>query len=238
MHRRSSSGRRAETPLIFYSRTIRVWSKVASTTTEKPKAMPMRKLPPRFFGGMIRQGSTIARTVRSIHAGLQEGQEKTVRMMQPNLERMLSLIDEVFATRNDPAQLNVDDAVMERLVRIHPATISELADERGPYVWILLLPTTQELMNRFLNKEITEQQLFEETPQGIKYDALYLCSALVLPEYRRKGLAGQVALQAVQAILRDHPIQSLFTWAFSEAGNKGSEKLAAALGLPLRKLSR
>ena len=158
--------------------------------------------------------------------------------MQPNLERMLALVDEVFATRNDTTQLQVNEEVIARLGRMHPSTLAERADTEGPYAWILLIPTTIDLMNRFLKCEITEQHLYELTPDHGPYEALYMCSALVLPEYRRKGLALQVTAQAIGSIMKDHPIKALFTWAFSKAGEKATEKIALIAHLPLYKLVR
>ena len=108
--------------------------------------------------------------------------------MKSNFDRMIQLADDVFASRTDADQLSVDEKVMIRLQEIHPASLSEYNDGNGPAAWILLFPTTSELMNDFLAKRITEKRLFELTPLGISYDAIYLCSALVLEEYRNKGI--------------------------------------------------
>ena len=43
---------------------------------------------------------------------------------ESNFERLVCLADEVFATRNDPNQLDVDDTVLVRLASIHPDTVS------------------------------------------------------------------------------------------------------------------
>src|ERR1700739_2945533 len=107
-------------------------------------------------------------------------------MAQSNFERMLKLADEAFDIRNDPDQLDVNEKVIARLQKIHPASVSEYEDA---ICWILVIPTTTELMNRFLENKINEKQLFEMTPVGGSYDALYLCSAMVLDEYRGKGIA-------------------------------------------------
>jgi len=66
------------------------------------------------------------------------------------------MADEVFASRTDPDQLNVDEEVITRLQQIHPATVSEFDDGNGPAAWILGFPTTQDLMNRFLDDKISE----------------------------------------------------------------------------------
>ena len=92
------------------------------------------------------------------------------------------MAEEVFAVKNDPNQLDVDEKVIEHLQKIHPATVSEFDDGKGPAVWILVIPTTNELMKDFLSKKINEQELLDKTPmKNTKYDALYLCSAIVLP---------------------------------------------------------
>ena len=146
---------------------------------------------------------------------------------------MIRLADEVFATRHDPDQLDVDDAVLERLVTIHPDTVSEHDDGNGPVAWILLIPTTVDLMESFLRKEISERELFDRTEPGKTYDVLYLCSAMVLEEYRRKGIARDLTLRAVTNIRRDHPIRALFVWTFSPEGKAAAQALAQVTGLPL-----
>ena len=106
-----------------------------------------------------------------------------------NFERMMQLVTEVFDVKNDPDQLDVDQEVIERLHTIHPATLSAKDDGDGPVAWILVIPTTKELMYLFVNKTISEQELYKRTLPGTSYDAVYLCSATVLSEYRNKGIA-------------------------------------------------
>ena len=161
--------------------------------------------------------------------------------MPSNFERMIQLAGEVFAVQNDPDQLDVDEEVMEKLHRLHPATLSEHVEGDGPVVWILLIPTTVDLMNRFVKAEISETELLDKTPLNAKYEALYLCSALVLPEFRNKGLATKVGFEAIHQIRADHPIKYLFTWSFSTEGAELAKKAAKMGGLKLlerpRKLS-
>ncbi len=152
-----------------------------------------------------------------------------------NFERMIQLAEEAFAVKNDPDQLDVNQDVIERLQRIHPSTVSEYDDGNGPVAWVLIIPTTLDLMNRFLDKKISEKELFELTPQNIKYEALYLCSAMVLEECRRKGIAKRLALKAIEDIRKDNPIKALFVWAFSKEGDLGSENVAGLTSLPLHK---
>jgi hypothetical protein len=158
-----------------------------------------------------------------------------MNMPLSNYERMLQLAEQVFATKSDPNQLDVNQEVIERLQRIHPATVSEYDDGNGPVAWVLLIPTTLDIMNEFLEHKISEKELFDLTPLDITYEALYLCSALVLKEYRRQGIAKRLAFNAIKKIQNDHPLKSLFIWSFSREGDSGSETLARLTSLPLYK---
>jgi hypothetical protein len=146
---------------------------------------------------------------------------------------LIDLADKVFSTKNDPDQLEVNENVLKRLQKIHPMTVSEYRAEDGPVAWILVIPTTKELMTKFLDKEINERELFERTPIESKYDSIYLCLALVLDEYRRKGITKELTIKAINGIKKDHPIKSLFAWPFTKEGDKASERISEELKLPL-----
>ncbi|HMK39200.1 MAG TPA: GNAT family N-acetyltransferase [Bacteroidota bacterium] len=154
-------------------------------------------------------------------------------MSEDNLARMIALAEEFFDMKNDPDQLSVDSRTMARLREIHPGTMSEESDEHGPIAWMLVIPTTGALMEEFVRGRINERELLERTRPGMSYDALYLCSALVLPEYRRKGLAARLASRALRSIMKDHPIRSLFYWGFSPAGRALATGVARDFNLPL-----
>jgi GNAT superfamily N-acetyltransferase len=148
---------------------------------------------------------------------------------------MLRLADEVFAVRTDPNQLDVNDEVLERLYHLHPATLNELDDGNGPVAWVLVIPTSYEIMNRFLSHEITEKQLLDETESGSLIDVVYLCSALVLDEYRRQGIAKQLCIEAIEKIREEHPLKALFAWTFTKEGGQLAETVSKEVKLPLFK---
>lgn len=156
-------------------------------------------------------------------------------MTQSNFERMLQLADEVFASRLDPEQLDVNPDVIQELLALHPSTVSEFDDGHGPVAWVLVIPTTMDLMQRFLAGQISEKQLFHLTPVGTSYEAIYLCSALVLQEYRRMGISRQITCNAIDRIRAQHPIQALFVWPFSPEGEKCAEQIAKEVSIPLLK---
>jgi len=157
---------------------------------------------------------------------------------KPNFNRMMQIIDEVFATRNDPDQLQVTPSQLEKLQQIHPSTLNELSDENGPLIWALMIPTTRAVMMDFIENRISEKQLLEHTPLHVSYDCIYLCSVSTLPEMRGKGKTKALCLDAIQAIRKDHPITTLFVWPFTSEGNMLAEALAKACGLELLKTER
>lgn len=154
-------------------------------------------------------------------------------MMNENLQRMIQLADEFFETKKDPSQISVTEETMARLRQIHPGTMNEKEDAHGPIAWVLVIPTTKAIMEQFIAQKIGERELLDGTPLRGKYDALYLCSALVLPEYRGKGLARSLTLEAIGSIRKDHPIQYLFSWAFSNEGKNLAACVAKVAGMPL-----
>ncbi len=154
---------------------------------------------------------------------------------EENLARMIRLADEVFGMKQDPTQISVNTKVITRLRKIHPSTITEKSTKNGPIAWILVFPTTKDLMSQFITKKIHEKELLKRTSLRAKYDAVYLCSALVLPEYRRKGLAKRLMCKAIKSIQKQHPIKFLFYWGFSVEGKKLADSVAKNLSLPLYK---
>ncbi len=154
-------------------------------------------------------------------------------MAKNNFERMIQLAEDAFDARHDPEQLDVDETVLEKLYRLHPATRSEFADENGPVAWILVIPTTTELMQEFIENKINEKQLLDLTPPNTAYGCIYLCSAMVLDEYRHKGIAKRLTLEAIESIRETHMIKSLFVWPFSEPGLKLAQNIGSITGLKL-----
>jgi GNAT superfamily N-acetyltransferase len=159
--------------------------------------------------------------------------------MTDNLNRMIRLADEFFETKNDPSQLTITEEVMEQLRSIHPATMGETANDDGPVAWTIVIPVTRRSKELFLTDKIGETELVNRTLEEMTIDrhvvfsSVYLCSVLVLPEFRGKGLAKELLIGSISAIRKDHPIEDLFVWSFSAEGNGLAKNIAAAMDLPL-----
>lgn len=146
---------------------------------------------------------------------------------------MIQLAEDVFDARHDPEQLDVNEDVIKRFQLIHPASVGEYNEGDGPIAWVLILPTTIELMNQFIEGRINEKELFYQTPMHTSYEAIYLCSAMVLDEYRRQGIAKRLTMDAINMIRRDHDIQFLFYWPFTKEGDLAARNVAKAFNLPI-----
>lgn len=153
--------------------------------------------------------------------------------MADNYERMIKLVTEFFGTRTDPDQISVNDEERERLEALHPDTLVEVANEDGPILWLLTFPTTTALMNQFLQEKLTERELLMQTQPGANFEAIYLCSAYVLPEFRNQGITRQTTLETIQKMQAQFPIKALFYWPFSSEGKQLAQNLAKELNLPL-----
>jgi hypothetical protein len=154
--------------------------------------------------------------------------------LKPNFKRMMDLIDQTFATRNDPGQIQVTQTQMKKLRSIHSATLSEFANDDGPLIWILLVPTTHEVMEDFLQGNISETELLKRIKPNQDYDCIYLCSATTLPEVRGKGETKKLCLNANQNICKDHAIKTLFVWPFTNEGEKLAHVIAQKCNMTLK----
>ena len=158
--------------------------------------------------------------------------------MPTHLQQMLQLVDEFFSVKNDPSQLDVTPIVMEQLNELHPLTLSEEVIGDGPVCWILLIPSTLKTMEEFISGKISESDILnhsiEEKKTSNNFEAIYLCSAIVLPEFRKKGIAKKVTLEAVAAMRKDFDIKFVYSWPFSEEGKKLSALIGELTELPLK----
>jgi hypothetical protein len=99
------------------------------------------------------------------------------------------------------------------------------------------LPADKEIMEKFISKEMNEDELLRAVQKKVtlkNFDAVYLCSALIKPEFRGKGYAKNSMKTSIKKIAGNKkPI--LFYWKFSEEGAGLAKKIAEELNLEIRK---
>jgi hypothetical protein len=151
----------------------------------------------------------------------------------PNLHKMLQLSEAVFNAKADARQIAFTPQDMQHLSSIHPLTLNEKSNEDGPICWVTIIPTSLDIMKQFLSGEIHEKELLNLTHSKTAFEAIYLCSALTLPEYRNQHITFKLALDSIQNIAKDAEIQYLFAWPFSKEGKSLCDKISKATGISL-----
>lgn len=146
-------------------------------------------------------------------------------------EKVLKISEEFFGTESDPEQMPISQESADKLTSIHPDSIVYKFDDEGnPIAWAVVVPTSREVMDRFLNKEISEKELLDEAAKEKKLEALYLCAAFVLPEHRRKGIARELLIEAINKTTgKDVP---MYCWIYSPEGEKLANSVSEHFNKP------
>lgn len=154
-------------------------------------------------------------------------------MNKEAFKKVLKISEEFFGTESDPEQMPINQESVDKLVSIHPDTILYKFDEMGqPIAWAVVVPTSLDVMNKFIHKKITERELLDQATEGKKFESVYVCAAFVLPEHRGKGHAKDLLIEAIRKVSsgRDLP---LYCWIYSEEGRKLSNSISRELGKPI-----
>ncbi len=139
-------------------------------------------------------------------------------MNKDAFKRVLEISEQFFGTQDDPEQMPISQDSADKLLSIHPGTIVYKFDEnKNPVAWAVIVPTSLKTKDDFLQKTITEKQLLDIATKEKKFDAIYLCAAFVLPEYRRMGYAKALLIEAIKNVFNGKDIP-LYGWIYSEEG--------------------
>ena len=156
-------------------------------------------------------------------------------MLDPILEQKMDLIaEQIFGTYHDPEQISVTKESGVKLEKLTPHWIEYEVDSKGdPIAWVVVLPTSKELADKFLSKEITEKQLLDLTNSQDVYSAIYLCAAITIPKYQLQGLARKLFVKAINKIPKT-PDYILFAWPIGDGGQAVAERVGEDLGRDIR----
>lgn len=153
------------------------------------------------------------------------------------LEKMNAMAIELFHTENDDTQAS---PTLEKSLQVINKEkynfISVNNDKDEPIAWSLVMPTSLEVMDNFLSEEITERELLEISRTDNKFEALYLFSVIVLPEYRRKGLGQFLFKTQIEYFKERYDITEVYSWWFSEEGKKLGDSLEKDLGIEIKSI--
>jgi hypothetical protein len=153
-------------------------------------------------------------------------------MDEKSLEKMLDITERFFGTANDPNQMPITKGSFYKLQELHPKTVIYKIENGEPISWVVVLPTSDGLAKKFLKGEINERELLDMTKPQEQYEALYLCAAFTIPEYRRRGYVIEMLEEAIDSIPHTANVK-LFSWPYSKEGRLLVEKLSAVLGVKI-----
>ena len=118
------------------------------------------------------------------------------------------MAEALFGTANDPDQIPVTDESLHRLRALAPDTVLQLRVDGQLAAWVVAVPTTRDIMERFLAGHCTEADVLTATAPAAIYAACYLCAAVTLPRFRRRGYAGRL----VRALAARLPLAADAVW--------------------------
>jgi len=129
--------------------------------------------------------------------------------------------DKIFDMSNDPNQMDLEDASFE-ITKLFPYAWTVIKDDNRIVGYTYILPTTNNLMKKFVSEEITEKQMSQIINTEIRYnncDAIYLAGAFFIEEYQNKGLAIRSTIDTIRHMDKERglKIKDLYIWPFTEA---------------------
>lgn len=144
-----------------------------------------------------------------------------------------NLAEKYFGAEDDETQMGTSYENSKWLYKHIPESINIIKINNKRVGFTFLLPCTRKDMHDFISKEINERQLWERVKKNKRlknFDSIYLCSAFVLPEYRRKGLALKTSKVHINHLVKKCKNKvSLFYWNWSKEGEKLALRLAKDL---------
>ena len=143
---------------------------------------------------------------------------------------------EFFGMPNDPEQFQATkenrDYIYSHLRKF--LNIIRFGNEIIGYSF--MIPCSNNIADLFIKKRISENDLFnrvkEERIDDTNFEAIYLCSSIIRPEHRRKGLALEGFVKLIKPLMEKRNFKSrFFFWGYTPAGRAAVLKLARVLNV-------
>ncbi len=148
------------------------------------------------------------------------------------------LAEQYFKMETSPDQIPATLRNVKWTNKNIPDCANAIKDNNKIVGFTFIIPSTKRLMEDFISKRITENQMFEQIKKKVNYgnfEAIYLCSAFIKPEYRKKGMAFEAFIKSIKKITCKRKVKPiLFYWKFTEEGEGLSKKIAKKLGLKIK----
>lgn len=135
---------------------------------------------------------------------------------------------EEFNVDKDLEQIQSESISWERLINCECEQECIIKESERVLGSSYIILTSNELADKFLSAEINENDLLLNSRKIKKFDCIYLCSAIILPEFRNKGFIFESSKRVIANSIEEFGMQfpKLFYWPFSNIGEKLSKKIA------------
>lgn len=147
------------------------------------------------------------------------------------------LAEEYFNMDDDSEQIPATIGNVKWINKNIPDCVNAIKFKGRMIGFTFIILCNKKIMHAFLNKEINEKDLFLKIKKEVNYenfDSIYLCSAFVKPEFRKRGLALQAFVKSIRKIIAKRKIRPvLFFWAYTKKGEKLAKKIAKVTKLEL-----
>ncbi|OGG55354.1 hypothetical protein A3D62_02270 [Candidatus Kaiserbacteria bacterium RIFCSPHIGHO2_02_FULL_49_11] len=159
-----------------------------------------------------------------------------VEVTEKELQNLLQFVEPFFQTESDPNQIPTTTEAYRKILSLDPHSVALRADQSGRIVsYAAVLPTTNELMNKFLNHEITEREMFEATQLQAIPESLYLMAIAVAKDFKGKGDVFGMMRDIITHFKDRNQDLKLFVWEFSEEGKRFVSLLEKRYDLSINK---
>lgn len=148
------------------------------------------------------------------------------------------IAESYFMTHEDESQITVNSETASWIARNLPGSFNIIKDGNNVIGSTFVFITKEKHMSEFLTGGINERELFQRVREEYPFrpETVYICSAVVLPEYRRMGLALSALVKSVEKIVELYQFTPvLFYWAYSPEGQRLAEKLGDTMKLQVLK---
>jgi len=116
------------------------------------------------------------------------------------------------------AEPNIENA--RKLISLEKNNSICFKDGDDPIAWSAVLPTSKKDMVDFLDRKLSERDLFEKSIASPSFEALYLFVVVVMPDYRKQGLGISLIKHQIKYFQDKYNIKDFYAWAFSPEGEK------------------
>jgi len=158
-----------------------------------------------------------------------------------NLEEIRAaskLAENYFNTHEDKEQININDKYTQWILDNIPDYLNIIKFKGDVVGFNFILPSDNEMMDKFILKEINEAELFNRIMKKSEYsnpEAIYLCAVFIKDRFRRKGIVLEASVKSIKKVTGSNKIKPiLFYWAYSKEGKRLAEKVSKIVGLTLK----